>query len=273
MLHQNYTTYLQKELDFLKLLITRFHEQEKISGLELDIAMQKAQDVYEQLLRIKLMYRSAANEQKSTHHKSADHVVPVAEAELEVVRPQPAVQPKAEKQPESVITPPPAPPAKDPEPIATPKEPIIQEETIVPEPEPIPVKVEKINPVKATPEPAKPTPEPSKTGILAEKISPSEHRHINETLAQQKAGSDLSNKWQTAPLSSIASGIGLNDKFLYIRELFKSDNTLYNNTIQQLDTAVSLSDALDFIQRHFDWDKKDDTTQKFISLVHRRHGN
>jgi hypothetical protein len=54
MYHRNYTTYLQKELDFLKLLVSRFHEQENVNGLELDVALQKTQDVYEQLLRIKL---------------------------------------------------------------------------------------------------------------------------------------------------------------------------------------------------------------------------
>ena len=71
----------------------------------------------------------------------------------------------------------------------------------------------------------------------------------------------------------MASGIGLNDKFLYIRELFKGDNALYNNTIQYLDTTDSLQDALDYIQRHFDWDEKNETSQHFISLVHSRHGN
>jgi len=54
MYHRNYTTYLQKELDFLKLLIARFHEQEKVNGIELDFALSKMQEIYGQLLRMKI---------------------------------------------------------------------------------------------------------------------------------------------------------------------------------------------------------------------------
>ena len=191
MYHRNYTNYLQKELDFLKLLVSRFHEQEKVNDLELDVALLKMQGIYDQLLRIKFT----------------------------------------------------------PEP----------EQTV--QQEPIPV-----------PEEKKPQADVVKPVILAEKISPPDVQPINETPVQQKTGGDLSNKWQTAPLSSIVSGIGLNDKFLYIRELFDGDSDLYNNTIRRLDAVKSLEEALAFIREHFDWNEKNETVQNLMSLVHRRHG-
>ena len=226
MYHRNYTTYLQKELDFLKLLVSRFHEQEKVNGLELDVALQKTQEVYEQLLRIKIVPET-------------------------VKVPAPVVIPEPEKV------------------VVVPDKRILKEE-------PAPVQEEKKT-KKETPTPVpeekKQQAEPAKAAILAEKISPSDFHPINETLAQQKTGADLSSKMQTAPLTSIASGIGLNDKFLYIRELFNGDNTMYSNTIRNLDAANSLKDALDFIHRQFDWDEKNETAQKFVALVYRRHGN
>jgi len=222
MYHQNYTTYLQKELDFLKLLVSRFHEQEKVNGLELDVALLKTQEIYDQLLRIKLVPENAANEIKST----------------------------------------------PPEPVVTPTSIAVEQKITKPEPpKKEPQEVEKIEQIPICEE-KKPQIKPE---ILAEKISPSDFHPINETLAQQKTGGDLSSKWQTAPLTSIVAGIGLNDKFLYIRELFNSDNALYSNAIKYLDTTDSLEDALNYIRQYFDWDEKDETVQSFLNLVHRRH--
>jgi len=226
MYHRNYTTYLQKELDFLKLLISRFHEQDKVNGLELDVALQKTQEVYEQLLRIKLM--------------------PDADISTTIVVEKTIMQPVEQ----------PGPPQK----------------------EPLPNKLQAVNiavteKVAVVKEEKNPKTDPVKTGILADKLGQSDFLPINETLALRKTANDLSSKLQTAPLDSISSGIGLNDKFLFIRELFKSDNVLYNNTIKQLDTMDSLEEALDFINRKFDWNEKNETTQKFINLIHRRHGN
>jgi hypothetical protein len=226
MYHRNYTSYLHKELDFLKLLVSRFHEQEKVNGLEMDVALQKMQEVYEQLLRIKLMPE------------------PTVVAEKTIT--EPVQQPEPPQQPETPK-----------------KEPLHKPPTVEISP---PEKVEVVKEEKKQP------PEPVKASILAEKISAADSLPINETLAQQKTGGDLSSKLQAAPLTSIVSGIGLNDKFLYIRELFKGDNALYSSAVQHLDMADSLEDALDFINSHFDWDEKNETAQNFIALVHRRHG-
>jgi hypothetical protein len=246
MYHRNYTTYLQKELDFLKLLVTRFHEQEKVNGLELDIALLKTQEIYEQLLRIKLTSEAGTDEKKTAP-------IPASVAVPEKKIPEPAPQPEPPEKEQPKPQPAHIEPKTEPEPVAV--------EIEIPAP---PVREEKKQP---------PVAEVAKSGILAEKIGPTDFHPINETLAQQKPGSDLSSKLQTAPLSSIVSGIGLNDKFLYMRELFKGDSALYSNTVRHLDTAESLGDAMDFINRHFDWDKKNETVQKFINLVQRRHGS
>jgi len=225
MYHRNYTSYLQRELDFLKLLVSRFHEQEKVNGLELDVALQKTQEVYEQLLKIKLMPEPESFPTVIVEKKVAPPVQPP-----ETTRKEPLVKPKAVDD-------------------------VVPEKIVV-------VKEEK-----------KPKVDTAKSGILADKLGTSDFQPINETLAQKKTGNNLSSKLQTTSLSSISSGIGLNDKFLFIRELFKSDSVLYNNTIKYLDTADSLEVALDFIKRNFDWSEKNETAQKFIHLIHRRHGN
>jgi hypothetical protein len=215
--HRKYTEYLREELDFLKLLVDRFHKHEKVAGLELDIALLKAQDIYEHLLKMKLTPADGA------------------ESRVEADEPQSAM-------PEEKKT------------VAAPKEQPEKKEEPTPE-------------AKAKPEPPKPGKE-----ILAEKIRPADYHPINETLAQQKKTTvDVAGKWQTAPLENIASGIGLNDRFLYIRELFQGDGALYDAAVKQLDAAESLDHALSFIDKHFGWNKDEETVQKFFGLVYRRH--
>ena len=237
MYHRNYTTYLQKELDFLKLLVSRFHEQEKVNVLELDVALQKMQEVYEQLLRIKLLPEEGMDELKTAPPKPEPRPDPNPKPLVEVETPIPVEA-------------------------SAPKNVVVEPEKKIVKEAPVPIREEKIQQTES-----------AKSTILAEKISPSDFHPINETLAQQKTGSDLSSKLQTAPLKSISSGIGLNDKFLFIRELFKGDNALYDNTVQHLDATDSLANAMDFIHLHFAWDDNNETTQKFINLIHRRHGS
>jgi len=226
MYHRNYTTYLHKELDFLKLLVSRFHEMEEINELELGIALQKTQDIYEHFLKIKL----TPNIEKQ--------ITPVETTRQSKSQPQPVIVPAPEKV-------------------------VVVKETVIPKEEPIPIPVcEEIKQPIDSP----------KASILAEKISPTDSHHRNETLAQQKTGNDLSSKLQAAPLSSIASGIGLNDRFLYIRELFNNDGELYNRAVKHLDKIDSSENALEFINRNFDWDENNETVQKFVALIHRRHG-
>ena len=208
----------------MKLLVSRFHEQEKVNGLELDVALQKTQEVYEQLLKIKLIPEIDASTTLVFEEMITQSVQSLELPQKEMSLPHTT-------------------------------DVAAQEKVVV-------MKEEKKQQVDT-----------EKSDILADKLVPSDFHPINETLAQQKTCNDLSSKLQTAPLSSISSSIGLNDRFLYIRELFKSDNVLYNNTIKHLDSADSLEEALYYIHHHFDWDKKNETAQNLINLVHRRHGN
>jgi len=237
MYHRNYTTYLHKELDFLKLLVTRFHEQEQVNDLELNVALQKTQEIYERFLKVKLLTDTVIGEEPK---KPAASVI-VEEKKIDI---EPPIV-------ENTVLPPPE----------------IEKPSISVTTPPIEQNVE----VELAPTHSPIIEEKKKASILAEKISPSDFQPINETLAQQKTGSDLSTKLQAAPLSSISSGIGVNDKFIYIRELFKGDNDLYNNVVKYLDTVDSLEEAKHFIQKNFDWDEKNETVQKFVGLVYRRH--
>ena len=55
---------------------------------------------------------------------------------------------------------------------------------------------------------------------------------------------------KTKPLSSLDEAIGINDKFLFIREIFDGNQEPYNQAIQKLESVGSLSDAMAIIMSY-----------------------
>jgi len=108
-----------------------------------------------------------------------------------------------------------------------------------------------------------------KIDTLADKLTQSkESKSLHETLTP---GSDEGGA-PVAPLRDIFDGIGLNDRFLFIRELFRSNPRYFNHTVEILNKAPDLHTAVRFLQKEFDWwDLEQETTRKFLHLVERRH--
>ncbi|MDD4032830.1 MAG: hypothetical protein PHS48_06240 [Bacteroidales bacterium] len=73
------------------------------------------------------------------------------------------------------------------------------------------------------------------------------------------------------PLSDISSAIGLNDRFLFTRELFGSNPKLFFETIQEINRAGSLDSALNYLQEKFSWDPESEAVAAFLLLVRRRY--
>ena len=72
------------------------------------------------------------------------------------------------------------------------------------------------------------------------------------------------------PVISIRKAIGLNDRFMYIRELFDNDTVVFEKTIDAIDNAKNIVEALEYLEQHFKW-KRDEISLKFMELVKRRH--
>lgn len=92
----------------------------------------------------------------------------------------------------------------------------------------------------------------------------------DEHFLKNKAVEDVGHKMQSRPIEDIGKAIGLNDKFLYVNELFEGDAVSYKNTIQRLNNSADFNDAFNYINSHFDWDMKKESTKKFMELVHRK---
>ncbi|HEY4787451.1 MAG TPA: hypothetical protein VIH57_15440 [Bacteroidales bacterium] len=107
-----------------------------------------------------------------------------------------------------------------------------------------------------------------KAEILAEKFQ--NQGFLNEALAKYQNATDLSKKMQNQPIKDIFSAINLNDKFLFIKELFNNDAALYQSTIEKLNSAGNFNDAVRYLDSNFSWDFSKPMVQDFLELVRRR---
>ncbi len=135
--------------------------------------------------------------------------------------------------------PPPPPVAETPKPEPKPEpEPVVE----TPKPEPRPVA-----------ETSKPEPEPEPVHekdhpIIAEKFTT--ESSINENMAGNREP-NLDAKLMGQPIDHIGRNIGINDRFLIIRELFDGDSDGFGKLIQDLDGAGSLQNAAERLQTQF----------------------
>lgn len=71
-------------------------------------------------------------------------------------------------------------------------------------------------------------------------------------------------------IQSIRAAIGLNDKFLLIRDLFDGDAALYEDTIAQLDDYTDLDECMIFIVENFQWNPDSEGAKMLVSLIERK---
>jgi hypothetical protein len=91
-------------------------------------------------------------------------------------------------------------------------------------------------------------------------------RSVNDLLLEH-GKSDL--KFSNMPVTSLHTAIGINDRFLFTRELFEGNGDAFADAIRKLDSMGSIHDAAVFLRENFKW-KKNETSLKFIELVKRR---
>jgi hypothetical protein len=76
------------------------------------------------------------------------------------------------------------------------------------------------------------------------------------------------------PIDDLKSGIGLNEKFLFIRELFNNDHLAYAEAIEQLNACTNIAAAEQIIANkllpQYGWDLETEATVSFLHLVFRR---
>lgn len=91
-------------------------------------------------------------------------------------------------------------------------------------------------------------------------------RSVNDVIGEKKSSESM---LTSGPISSLRSAIGLNDRFLFIREIFDNNTEKYNNVIDKLDKLETIQQAVEYLKANLSL-QKNDTSLKFVELLKRR---
>jgi hypothetical protein len=108
--------------------------------------------------------------------------------------------------------------------------------------------------------------------IFAEKKK-EETYSINDKIGLNKADNSIATKINEHQLSDIRKGIGINEKILFIKELFKGNVEEYDDSITKFNLFKSHQEAEEFyknLQNKYNWDLKTEACISLKNLIDRK---
>ena len=95
---------------------------------------------------------------------------------------------------------------------------------------------------------------------------------LNEKLKQTNL--ELGETLLETPIKDLKKAIGINDRFLFINELFRGDDVMYERSIKTINSFSIFPEAEYWIKRELKlklgWDDKNEVVKQFDQLVKRR---
>ncbi len=139
----------------------------------------------------------------------------------------------------------------------------------LPEPQPKPLETKAAErsaeeDVEVLEEPAQEQPKSEpESAVLGEVIQP------KTTLADQLVAKQTVNDLRPR-VTDLRRAVGLNDKFLLIRDLFGGNGSLYEITIRKLNEFDNFDDCMIYIAEHFAWNPNSDGAKLMLDLLERK---
>lgn len=235
---------LKEDIQDIYSIANRFEDTQKLHQIDIDLALSKVRNLYEFFLK----FNSQEIYIYDNQHKEISTII--QEKKIEIKNPDVTIEESRKElkvEQEDLVE----------------KTKIESKKEIKEEPELIietPIKKEQIADVKHT---------ANGNEIVADKFQ--SKRFVHDNITKNEAKNDVSSKMQSKPIKDINTAIGLNDKFIFIRELFSGDKDHYHETIQVLNNFDTFENALQFLQENFDWDKEDENFIRLTELVRRKY--
>lgn len=148
--------------------------------------------------------------------------------------------------------------------------PVVEVKVAQPEPKVVPEPEVVVEPIAVTPVPEKEA-EPVKEVQPKEEpkveVKPVVQPVRQAPVAKSASSADTIN--YGTPVSDIRKAVGINDRFLYQRELFGGDAQKLNQTLDAINACSTYEEAHTTLSA-FGWDETDATVEAFLKAVHRR---
>ncbi len=99
-----------------------------------------------------------------------------------------------------------------------------------------------------------------------------EQPEINERLREDKT--EVATVLQSAPVRDLKKAVGINDRYLFVNELFRGDESMYERSMKTINGFSIYPEAQYWIERELKvkmgWDEGCETVKLFDQLVRRR---
>ena len=143
-----------------------------------------------------------------------------------------------------------------------------------------------VNSEPVMPEPAKSKPQPIEKQSVVQKLikdtepqkeSPIQkpaQRSLNDLFNERREDHSISSQYQHAKVGDLTKAISINDKFIYIKELFHNRGEDFSTAIRQLNECQNMEEAFDCLEnlkQKFFWDSKSDAYLSFCDLLRRKY--
>jgi hypothetical protein len=102
--------------------------------------------------------------------------------------------------------------------------------------------------------------------ILGEKFKKSDSLNEKLTIDGKK---DVRSKLQSSPIKDLSKSMGLNDRFIYTKELFSGNRQLFKDVMDKLNNMNSFDEAEKYLEQ-FGWSPDDEYVIDFKDKVKRR---
>lgn len=107
------------------------------------------------------------------------------------------------------------------------------------------------------------------SGILADQFN-NLSKCFNEELGNMKHEEDVAGKLRSKPLADLSDAIGVNDRFVFIREIFNGSYENYARAISELNTAGNMSDARKVLTGYTGSKSDNEAVRQLMELVKRK---
>ncbi len=301
---KNLIKIINKEITILSDFVEGFNDGGDINSIEVDMALSKARDIYDELLLLKgddnvdsqlspsNKHKGVAQDEKIGDSDMLDNIESRKQEDLvdekplqsEMVISEKEEQPELAEElspvdeldkeiPDSVL-----PEAVEDSLLNNEAEiddieqidsPDLQEDADTVEDEKQHDKSENEKPVEELDLPEQKPELKSKGGIVADKFS-NETPSLNDMLASIKKNKNLASRLEDSPIKDLKKAIKLNDRIWYINELFNKNSATFEKAVDVVNRSSDLDAALEYLFTNFSWNQERKSTISFLELVFRR---
>ncbi len=103
-------------------------------------------------------------------------------------------------------------------------------------------------------------------------VAQHEHPELNERLKEERV--EVATVLQSAPVRDLKKAVGINDRYLFVNELFRGDESMYERSMKTINGFTIYPEAQYWIERELKvklgWGDQCETAKLFDQLVRRR---